>query len=131
MIVDASALVAVLREEAGSQIILETINAETCCISAATFVETAIVVDSRRDPVASRELDEFLNVANITITPVDEAQARIAREAYRDFGKGSGHPAKLNFGDCFAYALAKNLNEPLLFKGDEFAHTDVRPALPR
>jgi ribonuclease VapC len=131
MIVDASALVAVLREEPGSQIILETINAETCRISAATFVETAIVVDSRRDPVASRELDEFLNVANITITPVDEAQARIAREAYRDFGKGSGHPAKLNFGDCFAYALAKNLNEPLLFKGDEFAHTDVRPALPR
>jgi ribonuclease VapC len=62
---------------------------------------------------------------------VDEAQARIAREAYRDFGKGSGHPAKLNFGDCFAYALAKKLNEPLLFKGDEFAHTDVRPALPR
>ena len=62
------------------------------------------------------------------IEPVTEAQARIAREAYRDFGRGSGHPARLNFGDCFAYALAKAMNEPLLFKGDDFTHTDLTPA---
>jgi uncharacterized protein with PIN domain len=66
--------------------------------------------------------------AQITVEPVTEAQARIAREAYRDFGKGSGHPAKLNFGDCFAYALAKVTAEPLLFKGDDFARTDIEPA---
>jgi ribonuclease VapC len=66
--------------------------------------------------------------AQIIIEPVTEAQARIAREAYRDFGKGSGHPARLNFGDCFAYALAKVTGEALLFKGDDFAHTDIKPA---
>jgi ribonuclease VapC len=68
-------------------------------------------------------------VAQIAIEPVTERQARIAREAYRDFGKGSGHPARLNFGDCFAYALAKDKNEPLLFKGTDFAETDVASAL--
>jgi ribonuclease VapC len=70
----------------------------------------------------------LIKEAQIIIEPVTELQARIARDAYRDFGKGSGHTAKLNFGDCFAYALAKSTGEPLLFKGDEFAHTDIRPA---
>jgi ribonuclease VapC len=97
-------------------------------MSAANFVETALVIDGSRDPIASRRFDELVKEARIAIEPVTEAQARIAREAYRDFGKGSGHPAKLNFGDCFAYALAKTSGEPLLFKGDDFIHTDIIPA---
>jgi ribonuclease VapC len=98
-------------------------------ISAATFFETAIVVDSSRNPALSRRFDEICREAGLVIEPVTEEQARIAREAYRDFGKGSGHPAGLNFGDCFAYALAKATGEPLLYKGDDFGHTDVRSAL--
>lgn len=98
-------------------------------MSAASFLETAIVVDAEDDPVASRELDNFLQKTAIAVKPFDETQARIAREAYRDFGKGSGHKAQLNFGDCFAYALAKAMNEPLLYKGTDFSQTDVRPAL--
>src|SRR5205823_12072300 len=92
-------------------------------------VETAIVIDGARDPVASRRFDDLCREAQLIIEPVTEAQARIAREAYLDYGKGSGHPAKLNFGDCFAYALAKVAGEPLLFKGEDLAHTDVAPAL--
>ena len=85
--------------------------------------------DGSRDPVASRRFDDLIQEAQIIIEPVTEVQARIAREAYRDFGKGSGHPAKLNFGDCFAYALARATGQPLLFRGDDFIHTDVVPAL--
>ena len=95
------------------------------------FPEAAIVIDAGRSPVASRRLDDLLREAGITIEPVTEAQARIARQAYRDFGRGSGHPARLNFGDCFAYALARETGETLLFKGDDFTHTDVSPALER
>jgi ribonuclease VapC len=86
-------------------------------ISAANWLEAAAVIDGSRDPVASRRFDELVDVARIAIMPVTEAQARIARAAYRDFGKGSGHPAGLNFGACFAYALAKDTGEPLLFRG--------------
>ncbi|HVP83390.1 MAG TPA: type II toxin-antitoxin system VapC family toxin [Rhizomicrobium sp.] len=130
MIVDSSAIVAILRQEPGSQDLLNAIVSEArCAMSAASFLETAIVVDAEDDPVASRELDNFLQKTAIAIKPFDETQARIAREAYRDFGKGSGHKAQLNFGDCFAYALAKAMNEPLLYKGTDFSHTDVRPAL--
>ena len=98
-------------------------------ISAANFVEAALVIDGSRDPIASRRFDDFFKEASIAVEPVTLEQARLAREAYRDFGKGSGHPAKLNFGDCFAYALAKATGEPLLFKGDGFIHTDIAPAL--
>jgi ribonuclease VapC len=98
-------------------------------VSVGTFLEAAIVIDSSRDPIASRRLDDLLRAANITVEPVTNEQVRIGREAYRDFGKGSGHPAQLNFGDCFAYALTKVMAEPLLFKGDDFAHTDVAPAM--
>lgn len=94
-------------------------------LSAANYVETAVVIDSARNPVASRRLDDFLEQAEIKIQAVTTKQARIAREAYRDFGKGSGHPARLTLGDCFAYALAKESGEPLLFKGDHFSYTDV------
>ncbi|MGC2413622.1 MAG: type II toxin-antitoxin system VapC family toxin [Stellaceae bacterium] len=130
MIVDSSALVAILRDEPEAAACLRAIYAAgQCRISAANFLEAAIVIDAGRSPVASRRLDDLLRESGIAIEPVTEAQARIAREAYRDYGRGSDHPARLNFGDCFAYALARQSGEPLLFKGDDFTHTDVTPAL--
>jgi ribonuclease VapC len=98
-------------------------------MSAASYLETAIVLDSRRNPVMSAGLDELILESEIVIEPVTVAQARIARQAYRDYGKGSGHPANLNFGDCFTYALARDKREPVLYKGDDFVHTDLRSAL--
>ena len=130
VIVDSSSLVAILRDEPDAAVYTSAIeNASECRISAATFLETAIVIDGSRDPIASRRLDDLLRAADIAIEPVTEAQAHIARQAYRDYGCGSGHPARLNFGDCFAYALARATGEPLLFKGDDFRHTDIMPAL--
>jgi len=130
MIIDTSALIAILRDEPEAGACAEAIEAaHHRRISAANFVEGAIVIDGSRDPVASRRFDDLVREAQLVIEPVTEAQARIAREAYRDFGRGSGHPARLNFGDCFAYALARTQGEPLLFKGTDFAHTDIAPAL--
>jgi ribonuclease VapC len=130
MIVDTSALIAILRDEQEAPIMAQAIeDAAERRISAANWLEAAVVIDGSQDPVASRRFDELLDVARIAIVPVTEAQARIARAAYRDFGKGSGHPAGLSFGDCFAYALAKDTGEPLLFKGRDFAHTDVVAAV--
>lgn len=130
MIVDTSALIAVLRDEPDAATYAQAIaKAAVRRISAANYVETAAVIDASRDPIASRRFDDLLREARLEIEPVTAAQARIAREAYRDFGRGSGHPARLNFGDCFAYALAKAMNEPLLFKGDDFTHTDVSSVL--
>jgi ribonuclease VapC len=130
MIIDTSAIVAMLRGESEAPKIFDAIaEADVRRMSAANYLETAVVVDSNRDPIMSRRLDDLLQNSDISITPVTEAQARIAREAYRDFGKGSGHPARLNFGDCFAYALAIDSGEPLLFKGDDFGHTNVKRVL--
>jgi ribonuclease VapC len=130
MIVDSSAIVAIVRREPEADLFAAAIDRDVGPrLSAASFLEIAIVIDSRRDPAIGRRFDAFLVSAGITIEPVTERQARIAREAYRDYGKGSGHPARLNFGDCLAYALARDLGEPLLFKGTNFAHTDVRSAL--
>jgi ribonuclease VapC len=130
MIIDTSALIAILRDEPHAKICALAIeNTANRRLSAANFVEIALVIDGSRDPVASRRFDDLVKEAQIIIEPVTEVQARIAREAYRDFGKASGHPAKLNFGDCFAYALARATGEPLLFKGDDFIHTDIVPAL--
>jgi ribonuclease VapC len=129
MIVDTSAVVAIVRKEPDRSTLLAALDRDSQNrMSAASLLEAAIVIDGSRDPFLSRGLDDFLQAADIAIEPVTERQARIAREAYRDFGKGSGHAAGLNFGDCFAYALAKVLDEPLLFKGNDFAHTDVRRA---
>lgn len=126
MIVDSSVIVAIVRgEHDASELAVKIASSPSCRISAASYVEAAIVVDSSRNPVISRKLEDFLGEAQVEIASVTAAQARIAREAYRDFGKGSGHPAKLNFGDCFAYALAKETGEPLLFKGDDFTHTGI------
>lgn len=126
MIVDASAIIAILREEPERDEFNAAIaNAESRRISAVNYVEAAIVTDGTRNPILSRKLDDLMREAKIAIEPVTALQARIAREAYRDFGKGSGHPAGLNMGDCFAYALAKVAGEPLLYKGDYFVHTDL------
>jgi ribonuclease VapC len=132
MIIDTSALVAILLDESDADIFarcLETANRVR--ISAGSYVEIGAVVGRARNPNADRRLDGLLQEARITIEPVTEEQARVARSAYRDFGRGSGHPAHLNFGDCFAYALAKAFREPLLFKGNDFIHTDITPALRR
>ena len=130
MIVDASAILAILRNEVAAQDCAEALEASSVSrISAANWLEAAIVVDSSRDPIASRRFDELVKVAQLVIEPVTETQAKLARDAYRDFGKGSGHKAQLNFGDCFAYALARDINEPLLFTGQDFSHTDVTIAL--
>jgi ribonuclease VapC len=130
VIVDASALIAILRDEPEAPAMAQAIEEATQRqISAANWLEAAAVIDGSRDPVASRQFDDLIGVARILVAPVTEQQARIARAAYRDFGKGSGHPARLNFGDCFAYALAKDTGEPLLFKGRDFTHTDIVPAL--
>ena len=126
MIIDTSALSAILRDEPEARHFAEAIEAATeRRISAATDIELAAVIDGGRDLIASRLVDELLDAARVVIEPVTEAQAWIAREAYRDFGKGSGHAAGLNFGDCIAYALARATGESLLYKGDDFSRTDV------
>jgi len=131
MIIDTSAIIAILRDEPEAMSFARAIaDATDRRVSAVNFVESAVVIDASRDPIATRRFDDFITEANILIEPVTKFQAQIARDAYRDFGKGSGHPAKLNFGDCFSYALAKVSGEALLFKGDDFVHTDIAPVLP-
>ena len=130
MIIDTSALIAILRAEPDAGEMARAIErAQIRRISAASWLETAVVIDASRDPVASRRFDELVQTAELQVEPVTGDQARIARDAYRDFGKGSGHKAGLNFGDCFAYALAKSTGEDLLFKGNDFGHTDITSAL--
>jgi len=127
MIVDTSALIAVLRDEPEARAFAIAIaDADHRRISAANFLEAAIVIDGSRDPIASRRFDDLLREAVIGIEPVTAEQAKVAREAYRDFGRGSGHAARLNFGDCFAYALAQTTGEPLLFKGGHFLRAGIR-----
>jgi len=128
VILDSSAVIAILRAEPEASAMAEAmILAGACGISAVSYVEAAIVIDSSRDPIASRRFDDFFREAEIVIEPVTLRQAETAREAYRDFGKGR-HRAGLNLGDCFAYALAKEKGESLLFKGEDFRHTDIEPA---
>lgn len=130
MIVDTSAIVAIVRGEADAERYAEKLaTVVPCRMSAATYLEAAVVVDAARDPVASRAFDELIDTAGIEVMPVTAVQAEIARAAYRDFGRGSAHPARLNFGDCFAYALAASRREPILFKSDDFGHTGLRSAL--
>ena len=125
MVTDTSALAAIFFGEPERQKFLEAIiSVTTRMISAATVLETGIVVESRLGDAAGRELDLFLIRANFQIMPVDAEQAELARFAWRKFGKGR-HPAALNYGDCFSYALAKWTGEPLLAKGTDFAATDV------
>jgi ribonuclease VapC len=130
MIVDTSALMAIVQDEPDAEACARAIEeAGVRRMSAANLLEAGIVTDAIGDAIASRRLDEIIRAAGIRIEPVTVEQADIGRRAYRDFGKGSGHPAQLNFGDCFAYALAAATDEPLLYKGDDFDHTDVASAL--
>jgi ribonuclease VapC len=125
VIIDTSAIIAVLFNEADAQIYAQAIaRAESRRISAATFVEAAIVVEAQTSNNGGRQLDAFMRRAGIAIESVTEEQAHLARQAFIDFGKGR-HPAGLNLGDCFSYALSKARREPLLFKGRDFARTDV------
>ena len=131
MIVDTSALVAILRGEPDAEQISQALeNAQaTGRMSSATYLETCLVIDASKDPVLSRNLDRLIEIAQIEIVAFTPEHARLARQAYIYFGKGSGHPAQLNFGDCFAYALARALDEPILFKGSDFGQTDLISAL--
>jgi ribonuclease VapC len=131
MIVDTSAVIAILLDEPPRASLLETIqHATTAAISTATLLEVSIVLQRKRTGISDEILDTFLSSLGIDVAPVTAEQARIARIAYREFGKGSGHPAQLNFGDCFTYALARDRAEPLLFTGMDFSHTDLEPAIP-
>jgi ribonuclease VapC len=125
MVIDTSALVAIFFGEPERQTFLDAITAAgSRLLSAATILETGIVLESRQGEAAGREFDLFVVRANLQIVPVDAEQADLARSAWRKYGKGR-HPAALNFGDCFSYALAKLTGEPLLAKGTDFALTDL------
>jgi ribonuclease VapC len=127
MIVDSSALVAILRAEPELGQFAKSIgDADAVRMSVVNYVEAAVVIESPRDPIVTRRFDEVIRSAAIEVVGVSLRQAELARQAYRDCGMGSGHPARPNFGDCFAYALAKDLDEPLLFKGEDFSRTDVK-----
>jgi ribonuclease VapC len=129
MIVDSSALMAIVRGEPEAEDFAQLLLAtDVCSISAPAYVESAIFPDRDKNPLLRLRFDELLGEFEMRIEPFTEQHARIAREAYRDYGKGSGHPAQLNLGDCFSYALARATGEELLFKGDDFIHTDLRPA---
>src|SRR5262245_3417266 len=130
MILDTSALVSILFGEPEAPRFIQLIHdADRCLISAANFVELSIVVESQAGTETSRQCEAFFRRARIAIEPVTVDQAYLARQAFLDFGKGR-HPAGLNFGDCFAYALAKTKGEVLLFKGQDFSQTDVAAVLP-
>lgn len=124
MIIDSSALMAILNGEPEGDSLLAVIARSECRISAASSVEVGIVADARSTRHGER-LDELLAALEIRVEPVTVRQAEVARLAYRRFGRGSGSKATLNFGDCFAYALSVTAGEPLLFVGEDFAHTDV------
>lgn len=130
MIVDSSAFVAVLLDEPEGRLFRELLAAaEGVKLSAATLTECSIVLSGTRGRGLSEDLEELLRATSAEIIPVDEMLARGAIEAHHRYGRGSGSPAKLNYGDCFSYALAIAQDEPLLFKGDDFVHTDVRVAV--
>jgi ribonuclease VapC len=128
MVVDTSALIAIMLLEPEAERFAKAIaDARPRLISAANLLEAWIVIESRLGPAAGGDVDEFVVDVGLGIEPVTLDQIRVARRAYRTYGRGN-HPAGLNFGDCFAYALAKTTQLPLLFKGDDFARTDVTPA---
>ena len=126
MVIDTSAIVAILQNEPEQDAFIEAIeSADIRLLSAASFFEASIVILTRYGMDGILDLDLFMAKAGIEISSVDSDQANIARRAFRDFGRGR-HPAELNFGDCFSYALAKSLDLPLLFKGNDFSKTDIR-----
>lgn len=129
MVIDTSALMGILFDEPDRRALTEAIEADPVrLISAATLLEASLVVEARRGEAAGRELDLLLHRADFRTVAVDDDHVEIARRAWRRYRKGR-HPAALNFGDCFSYALAAATGEPLLFVGEDFARTDVAAAL--
>jgi ribonuclease VapC len=130
VIVDTSAVVAIVLQEAGAETLKDALVRSTNTrISAATYVELCAVMNRRDRPEINRKVDRLLDVFGIEIEPLDANQARVAAQAYRDYGRGSGHPARLNLGDSYSYALAAVTGEPLLYRGEDFLHTDLRSAV--
>ena len=131
MVVDTSAIISILQDEPERRHLNELLEeAETRVMSTATFVEASIVIEARYGPDGVRDLDLLLSKAQINLVAVDKDQAHMARRAFREYGKGR-HPAGLNYGDCFTYALAKTLAEPVLCKGNDFPNTDLDTVLTR
>ncbi|WP_404356657.1 type II toxin-antitoxin system VapC family toxin [Methylotuvimicrobium sp. KM1] len=125
MVIDSSVVIAVLLlEPDADQLLNQLIEAETLYLSAVSLVETAMVIEYKKGVAGAKKLDEWLANLSPIIVEFDHQQAKLARTAWREYGKGR-HPAKLNFGDCCSYALAKQLNKPLLFKGNDFSQTDM------
>ncbi len=128
MILDSSSVIAVLAKEPDSELYIQAIShAPSCRISAGNFIELSIVIEGQFGPEVGHQCDALFRRVGIVVEPVTVEQAHVARQAFHDFGKGR-HPAGLNFGDCFAYALAKVTGEPLLFKGEDFKKTDILSA---
>jgi ribonuclease VapC len=128
MILDSSAVMAILNGEQGADALLEEAAGTECRMSVATWLEVGIVADHRSAAHGAR-LDRLLDTLEVDLVPVSRRDAEVARVAYRRFGRGSGSPARLNHGDCFAYALSVTSGEPLLFTGGDLMHTDVRRAV--
>lgn len=129
MIVDSSAVIAILRNEPERAAFSEMLVAHSVRMSAASWFEASMVADGTGRPEDGERFDTIIEAAEVLIEPVTEAHARAARIAFRRYGRGSGSPARLNFGDCLAYALSATTGEPLLFKGDDFTHTDILKAI--
>lgn len=129
MIVDTSALIAVLEEEPEADELRRALAVRAARISASTLLEALIVARGKAGSAGSRRLAALMREAQLEVVPFDEEQARAAADAHAVYGRGSGHPARLNLGDCFAYSLAYLTGEPLLYVGDDFARTDIRSAL--
>jgi ribonuclease VapC len=128
MVIDTSAILAWLKEEPERPRIVAALEAHSARrVSSVSLLEAQIVVRAREHPALLEKLDRFLDEIEVQVMPFDETQARLAADAFQRYGKGQGHPAQLNMGDCAVYALAKTLNEPLLFVGNDFAQTDVEP----
>jgi ribonuclease VapC len=132
MVIDSSALIALLLSEPEAADLIAAIAAASSrVVSAPTYLEVAIVILARSGPKPQEQLDRLLNDLEIEVASFARDQAALAVTAYRQYGKGTGHAAGLNFGDCFSYALAKLRNEPLMFKGDDFSRTDLEVAVAR
>lgn len=128
MVIDTSAILAWLKEEPERARIIAALEAHSARrLSSVSLLEAQIIVRAREHPALLEKLERFLDEIEVVVTPFDETQARLAADAFERYGKGQGHPAQLNMGDCAVYALAKSVNEPLLFVGKDFAQTDVEP----
>jgi ribonuclease VapC len=128
MVIDTSAILAWLKDEPARDRIVAGLEAHSVRrMSSVSLLEAQIVVRGREHPALLAKLDRFLEEIEVIVVPFDEPQARVATDAFQRYGKGQGHPAQLNMGDCAVYAFAKTTNEPLLFVGNDFSQTDIEP----